>query len=76
MYTSYIKAIKSTYSACKGSKTARKKGMNENLEAEEEAGAYEVAGHFVETVEERFVRKSRQVMVKRAHPSSSVGGSS
>jgi len=59
MNTSCIKAIKSTYSACKGSKIARKKGMNERLEAEKEAGAYEVARHVVETAEERSVRKSR-----------------
>jgi len=30
------KAIKSTYNACKGSNTIRKKGMSEYLEAEKE----------------------------------------
>jgi len=41
--TSCIKAIKSTYSAYKGSKTTRKKRMNEFLEAELEVGQEEVA---------------------------------
>ena len=58
MNASCIKAIKCTYSACKGSKTVHKKGMNE-LEAEKEAGAYEAAGRVVEIAEERSVRKSR-----------------
>ena len=46
--------------------------MNEHLESEKEAGAYEVAGC---VVEERSVRKSRQAMAKRAYPSSSAGDS-
>jgi len=41
MNTSCIKAIKSTFSSCKGSKTVRKKGMSKYLEAEKEAGTYE-----------------------------------
>ena len=58
MNASCIKAIKSTYSACKGSKNIRKKGMNEYLKAEKKAGAYEAAGRVVETTEECSVRKS------------------
>ena len=71
-----IKAIKSTYKACKGAKTVHKKGMNEFLEAEKEAGAYEAAGRIVDTTEEYSVRKSHQAVAKRAHPSPSVSGSS
>ena len=41
--TSCIKAIKSTYSAYKGSKTTHKKGMNEFLDVELEAGWKEAA---------------------------------
>ena len=43
--TSCIKAIKSTYSACKGSKTTGKK-INEFLEAQLEASQEEVADIF------------------------------
>ena len=50
---SCIKAIKSTYEACKGSKTVRKKGMNEYLEAEKEAGTYAAAERVIETTEGR-----------------------
>ena len=64
MNTSCIKTIKTTYSAYRGSKTIRKKGMNEYLEVEKEAGAYEAAGRIVE---ERFVRESRQAVAKYAH---------
>ena len=74
--TSCIKAIKSTY---KGSKVTHKKGMNECLEAEKEAGIYKVAQESergVETVEKYFARKSCQVVVKWAQSSSSEGGSS
>ena len=39
----FIKAIKSAYSAHRGSKTACKKGMNEYLEAEKEVGVCEAA---------------------------------
>ena len=46
------------------------------MEAEKETGAYEVDWRIVETTEERSVRKSRQAIVKCAHPSSSAGGSS
>ena len=72
MNASCIKAIKTTYSTCRGSKTVCKKGMNEYLEFEKEAGAYEAVGR---VVEERSVRKSRQAMAKLVHPSSTVGGS-
>jgi len=74
MNASCIKAIKSTYNAYRGSKSIREKGMNEFLEAEKEACAYEAAGLIVETIEEHSVRKSRQAMAKRAHPSPSAGG--
>jgi len=53
---SCIKAIKTTYSACRESKTFCKKGMNEYLETEKEACAYEAAGR---VVEERTARKPR-----------------
>jgi len=76
MNVSCIKAIKSTYSAHRGSKTARKKRMNEYLEAEKEAGACEAAEHITGTTEEHSARKSRQAVAKRAHLSSSAGGSS
>jgi len=77
IYASCIKAIKSNYStACKGSKTIRKKGMNEHSVAEKEAGAYEATGCVVETTEERSVRKSHQAVEKHPYPSSSAGGSS
>jgi len=56
MNASCIKAIKSTYSAYRGSKTVRKKGMNEYLEAEKEASACEVAECIVGTAEEHSVR--------------------
>ena len=68
---SCVKVIKTTYSAYKGSKTVRKKRMNEYLKAEKEVGAYEAAGR---VVEERSVRKSRQAVAKRANPSSSASG--
>ena len=42
MNSSRIKAIKSTHSTCKGSKTIRKKRMSEYLEAEKEVGTYDV----------------------------------
>jgi len=73
MNASCIKAIKTTYSICRGSKTVRKMRMNKYLEAEKEAGAYEVAGRVVEV---HSVRMSRQAVAKHAHPSSSAGGSS
>jgi len=73
---SCIKAIKSTYGAYRGFKTIRKKGMNEYLEAEKEAGIYEAAERVIGTAEEYSVRKSRQAMAKRAHPSPSAEGSS
>ena len=76
MNASCIKTIKITYSACKGSKIVRKKGMNKYLEAEQETGAYEVALYVVETAEESSVRKYLQAIVKRTHPFSSAGGSS
>jgi len=75
---SCIKAIKSTYSACKGSKTTRKKGLNEYLKAEKDAGIYEAAQESergAKTAKERFAKKSRQALTKRAQPSSSGGGS-
>ena len=78
MNTSCIKAIKSTYNAYKGSKTTRKKEMNEYLEAEKEADTYEVAQESergVETTEERSAGKSRQAVAKQAQPSSSEGES-
>jgi len=65
MNVSYIKAIKSTYEACKVSKIVRKKGMNEYLEAEIEAGIERIT----EIAEGRSIRKSRQAVAKRAHPS-------
>jgi len=43
MNASCIKAIKSSYNVHRGSKTVRKKGMNEYLQAEKEAGACGVA---------------------------------
>ena len=42
MSASCIKAIKSAYNAHRESKIVRKKGMNEYLEAEKEAGACRV----------------------------------
>ena len=48
--------------------------MNEYLEAEKEAGTCEAAERVTRITEEHSVRKSRQVMAKRAHPSSSVNG--
>ena len=75
MNASCIKAIKSTYEACKEAKTVPRKGMNEFLEAEKEAGAYEEAGRVVETTEENSVRKSPQALAKRAYPSPSTNGS-
>ena len=64
---------------CKGSKTVRKKGMSEYLEAEKEAGIYETAQESergVETTEEHSARKSHQAVAKRAQPSFSERGSS
>jgi len=76
MNVSCIKAIKSTYSAYRGSKTVRKKGMNEFLEAEKEACACEVARRVVESTKEHSVRKSCQAVAKRARPSPSASDSS
>jgi len=76
MNLSCIKAIKSTYSAYRGSKTTRKKGMNEYLEAEKEAGAHEATVSIIETTEEHSARRSRQAVAKRSHSSLSAGGSS
>ena len=76
---SRIKATKSTYSDCKGSKTTHKKVMNEYWEAKKEAGTYEAAQESecgIETAEERAVRKSHQAVAKRAQPCSFEGGSS
>jgi len=56
MNATCIKSIKTTYSVCRGSKTIHKKGKNEYLETEKEAGAYEAAGRIVEDCS---VRKSR-----------------
>jgi len=70
MNASCIKPIKSTYNACKGSKTVHKKGMNEYLEAEKEAGTYATTESVVEIAEEPSVRKSCQAVAKRTHPSS------
>jgi len=75
MNASCIKAIKSTYNTCKRSKTVREKGMNEYLEAEKETSIYAVTERVVEAAEERSVRKSRQVLAKRAYPSSEGGSS-
>ena len=64
-----IKAIKSAYNARKGSKASRMRGMNGYLEVKKEASTYEVAQESergAETTEECSVRKSRQVVVKRA----------
>ena len=76
MNASYIKAIKSTYSAYRRSKTVRKKEMNEYLKVEKETGAYKVARRVVGTIDEHSIRKSRQAVAKLAHPSPSAGGSS
>ena len=51
MNASCIKAIKSTYEACKDAKTIPKNGMNEFLEAEKEVGACEAVGRVIETTE-------------------------
>ena len=72
MNASCIKAINSTYSVM----TVRKKRMNEYLEAEKKAGACEAAERVVGTAEEHSIKKFRQAMAKRAHPSSFAGGSS
>jgi len=62
MNVSCIKAIKSAYSAHRGSKTARKKGMNEYLKAEKEAGAYE-ATERVTRITENLARPWRSVPI-------------
>ena len=69
---SCIKAIKSTYSAYRESKTVCKKRMNKYLEDEKEAGAYEATEHVVRIVKEHFVKKSHQATTKHAHPSPSA----
>jgi len=69
MNLSCIKAIKSTYSAYRGSKTTHKKGMNEYLEAEKEAGAHEAIVSIIETIEEHSAKRSRQAVAKRPHSS-------
>ena len=71
---SYIKAIKFAYSAHRGFRTACKKGMNEYLKAEKEAGACEVIERITRITNEHSARKSRQAVAKHAHPSSSTGG--
>jgi len=59
MNTSCLKAIKSAYSACKGFKTTRTKGMNKYLEAEKGANTYEASQESeccVKTTKERSIR--------------------
>ena len=59
-----------------GSKTICEKAMNEYLAAEKEASACAMAECAIRTAWEHPVRKSNQAVAKRAHLSSSVGGSS
>ena len=57
---------------------SEKKGINEYLEAEKEAGIYEVAQEserIVETTKGHSARKFHQAVAKHAQPSSSKGGS-
>ena len=58
MNASCIKAIKSTFSAYRGTKTARKKRINKYLEDEKEADTHEVAVNIIETGEEHSARIS------------------
>jgi len=76
MNASCIKTIKSAYSAHRGSKTVRKKGMNEYLEAEKEASVCEAVERVAGTTEKNLARKPHQAVVKHPHPSSSTGRSS
>ena len=77
--TSCIKAIKSSYSACKGSKTTRKIGINEFLDVELEAGqeeAADVSRQREQTAEESCHQRSRSLVVKHARSQPAEAGSS
>ena len=77
--TSHIKAIKSTYSARKGSKTTSLKGMNKFPEAELEAiqeNAIDVSRQIEQTTEESHQQRSRGPIAKHAQSQSAKAGSS
>ena len=67
----------SSYSAYRGSKTARKKGMNEYLEAKKEAGTCEVAEPSLESqrniLQENLARPWRSVPIHPLSPGVRVG---
>ena len=77
--SSCIKASKSTYSACKGSKTTHKKGMNKFLEVELKAGQEEatnVSGQREQTAVESYQKHSRSLIVKHDRSQPTEAGSS